>query len=144
MSSDGQGQESVVKNLGLSGQANLFLFPKQSSHLGSKALRSCTFSASADRRNHQPTHCKVPQEARVWKVNEPTLSIISVGVFMGEKLITCDKYSGAWTSRQAACEQKHFPSAVLLAMDSPNQCPRQKLASTHTKDTKPKRRPQTR
>lgn len=49
----------------------------------------------------------------------PPFPIIPVGVFMREKLITCDKYTGAWTRChfcQAACEQKHFSNAVILAM----------------------------
>lgn len=33
----------------------------------------------------------------------------------------------------ATCEQKHFSNAVILAMDSPNQGPMQKLVSTHRK-----------
>lgn len=113
-----------------------FLFPKQNSHLGRKVFKSGTFSATGDWRNQQPIHCKVPQEAWVRKVNEPTFSIIPVGVFMGEKLITCDKYTSAWTSChfcQPACEQKHFSNAVILAMDLANQCPMQKLVSKHTK-----------
>lgn len=126
------------KNFGLSRRANPFYSPSKTAILEKKVFRSCTFSAMGDWRNHQPTHCKVPQEAWVWKVNEPTFSIIPVGVFMGEKLITCDKYIGAWTSChfcQAACEQKHFSKAVILAIDLPNQCPMQKLVSTHTKET---------
>lgn len=78
---------------------------------------------------------KCHRKLGVRKVNEPTFSIIPVGVFMGEKLITCDKYTGAWTSChfcQAACEQKHFSSAVILAMDLPNQCSMRKLISKHT------------
>lgn len=89
-----------------------------------------------DWRNQQPIHCKVPQEAWLGKVNEPTFSIIPVGVFMGGKLITCDKYTSAWTSChfcQPACEQKHFSNAVILAMVLANKCPMQKLLSKHTK-----------
>lgn len=52
----------------------------------SKAAKCCTFSATGRWANHQPTHCKVPQEARVRRVNEPTFSIISLGVFMNEKI----------------------------------------------------------
>lgn len=91
---------------------------------------------------------KCHRKLGVRKVNEPTFSIIPVGVFMGEKLITCDKYTGAWTSChfcQAACEQKHFSSAVILAMDLSNQCTMQKLIYTHTqKDAQPKLHPSTR
>lgn len=50
----------------------------------------------------------------------PPFPIIPVGVFMGEKLITCDKYNSARTRRrscQAACEQKHFSNGVILAVD---------------------------
>lgn len=34
---------------------------------------------------------------------------------------------------QATCEQKHFSTAVILAMDLPNQGPMQRNVSTHTK-----------
>lgn len=60
---------------------------------------------------------------------------------MGEKLITCDKYTGTWMSChfcQAVCEQKHFSNAVILAVDLPNQRPMHKLASAHTKRHKTK------
>lgn len=133
---------TCLRNLRLSRQANPFLFPEQNSHLGRKVFLSCTFSATGDWKDHPPTHCNMPHEAWVREVNEPTFSIIPVGVFMGEKLITCDKYAGAWTSHhfcQAACEQKHFSNPVILAVDSPNHCPVQELESTQLKQ-----RPQTR
>lgn len=126
----------MSKYFGPSRQANPFYPLGKTTILEEKCFIPAHFFATGNWRNQQPIHCKVPQEAWVRKVNEPTFSIILVGVFMGEKLITCDKYNGAWTSChfcQAACEQKHFCNVVILAMDLPNQCPMQKPMSTHTR-----------
>lgn len=43
---------------------------------------SKTLSATGDWKNQRAIYCKEPQEAWVRKVNEPTFSIIPVGVFM--------------------------------------------------------------
>lgn len=138
--------QKQLQIFGLSCQANPFYSLNKTAILEEKHFISAHFSATGGRRKQQPMRCKVPQEAQVRKVNEPTFSIIPVAVFMGEKLITCDKYTSAWASCrfcQAACEQKHFSNEVILAMDLPSQCPVQKRVSTLTKDTKPKLHPYT-
>lgn len=89
---------------------------------------------------------KCRRKAWVRRVNEPTFSIIPVGVFFLlffsfslyglKKLITCDKYTSDWMSChfcQTACEEKHFCTAVIL--DLPNQRSAHKCVSTRTKET---------
>lgn len=51
-----------------------------------KLNNSWTFSATDDWRNQQPIHCKVPQEARVREVNEPTFSHHPSGCFYERKI----------------------------------------------------------
>lgn len=132
-SGDCENAVKASKNFWTEMPSKSLLFPKQNSHLGrsrrrrkKKVFHSSTFSAMGDLRAQRPVRCKVPQEAWARRVNEPTFSIIPVSVFMGEKLITCDKYNSAWTGCrfcQAACEQKHFSNVVILAVNFLNQRP---------------------